>query len=360
MEEEKIPAEETAEETVENEMKTVEGSQGFLSDNIRVMSPWQMVMRRFFRSKLSMVGLTIIVVLFLFSFLGPVFFPKWGEKGIDYSGGAEKGVAMHLSYKDDDGESRDGWIFTLVSTSVNINDTTISADHPLGTDNLGMDVFTRLMYGGRISLTLSLIVVLIETLLGIILGGLAGYFGKWVDAVIMRIVDIINCIPTLPIMLIVSVALNATNIDDRFKIYYMMIMLTALGWAGVARLVRGQILMLREQEYMVAAEACGVPTWQQIFKHLIPNVMPQLIVAMTLGFGSVILSEATLGFLGIGVQYPSASWGTMIEAGADLATLRAGYWNLWIPAGFCIVLAVLGFNFIGDGLRDALDPKMKR
>ena len=360
MEEEKITEENsTAETAVESEMQTVESS-GFLADNIRVLSPWQMVLRRFFRSKLSIVGLTIIIVLFLFSFLGPVCFNKWGEKGIDYSGSAVQGSSMHLSFKDDEGENYDGWVYTTFTTSVNINDTTMTSSHPLGTDSLGMDILTRLMYGGRISLTLSLIVVFIETLLGVILGGLAGYFGKWVDAVIMRLVDIINCIPTIPIMLIMSVALNSTNVDDRYKIYYIMILLTALGWAGIARLVRGQILMLREQEYMVAAEACGIPTRQQIFKHLIPNVMPQLIVTMTLGFGSIILSEATLGFLGIGVQYPSASWGTMIEAGANADVLRSGYWNMWIPAGFCIVLAVLGFNFIGDGLRAALDPKMKR
>ena len=360
MEEENLTEEKiTAESSAESEMKTVETHE-YLSDNIRVMSPMQMVLRRFFRSKLSMVGLAIIVALFLFSFLGPVCFNKWGEKGIDYSGGKEQGTSMQLSFKDDEGVDYVGYIYTTFATSVNIKDTSMTAEHPLGTDEMGMDIFTRLMYGGRISLTLSLIVVFIETLLGVILGGLAGYFGKWVDAIIMRIVDIINCIPTLPIMLIVSVALNSTNVDDRYKIYYIMIMLTALGWAGVARLVRGQILMLREQEYMVAAEACGVPTWQQIFKHLVPNVMPQLIVTMTLGFGSIILSEATLGFLGIGVQYPSASWGTMIEAGANADILRGGYWNMWIPAGFCIVLAVLGFNFIGDGLRDALDPKMKR
>lgn len=320
-----------------------------------------MVLKRFFRSKLSMAGLIILLILFIFSFFGPLFdfLPfVWSEQGQDNS---KPNLVTNVNPQTvTDPETGEEFVVYVVTYHNPTNYLDPSPEHWLGTDENGFDVFTRLMYGGRISLTLSLIVVLIETLLGIVLGGLAGYFGKWVDAVIMRIVDIINCIPTLPIMLIVSVALNGTNVDDRYKIYYMMIMLTALGWAGVARLVRGQILMLREQEYMVAAEACGVPTWQQIFKHLIPNVMPQLIVAMTLGFGSVILSEATLGFLGIGVQYPSASWGTMIEAGADLATLRNGYWNLWIPAGFCIVLAVLGFNFIGDGLRDALDPKMKR
>lgn len=352
-------AEEELKENSGGEMNTVQ-EDGYLSDNIRVLSPWRMVMKRFFRSKLSMVGLAIIIFLFLFSFLGPVCFTTWGEVEQDLSGSKPQPSVMPISFTDDEGNSYDGYIFTIVVYQQNKNDTDLTLTHPLGTDDLGMDIFTRLMYGGRISLSLSLIVVLLETLIGVVLGGLAGYFGKWIDSIIMRIVDMINCIPTLPIMLIISVALDGTGVDGKYKIYYMMVMLTVLGWAGVARIVRGQILMLREQEYMVAAEACGIPSGQQIFKHLIPNVMPQLIVAMTLGLGSVILYEATLGYLGLGVEYPSASWGTIIEAGANADVLRNGYWNMWIPAGICIVLAVLAFNFIGDGLRDALDPKMKR
>ena len=362
-EEEKNPLEvvEAAQETAEKpEQAPEQEKKEFLSDNIRVLSPARMVAKRFFRSKLSVAGLAIIVFLFLFAFLGPVFSP-WGEKQIDDSPAPPQQFVTRIEFEDPEtGESVDAYIAYWDSLGANMNDTRVTGSHWLGTDDLGMDILTRLMYGGRISLTLGFVVVILETVLGVLLGGLAGYFGKWVDMLIMRIVDIINCIPTLPIMLIISVALDGAQVDGRMKIYYMMIMLTALGWAGIARLVRGQILMLREQEYMVASEACGVPVWRQIFKHLVPNVMPQLIVSMTLGLGSVILMEATLGYLGLGVEYPSASWGTMIEAGANADVLRAGYWNMWIPAGICIVLAVLAFNFIGDGLRDAFDPKMKR
>ncbi|MBR2646246.1 MAG: ABC transporter permease [Clostridia bacterium] len=355
---------EAAAQTVEEmatEAEEKEEKEGFLSDNIRVLSPGRMVMKRFFRSRLSLVGLVIIVGLFLFSFVGPVF-SSWGEKQTDTSGGAPIQAVTGIEFVDPSATDRviEAYIVTIETPELNRNQTKATADHWLGTDDMGMDILTRLMYGGRISLTLGFIVVILETIIGIILGGLAGYFGKWVDMIVMRVVDILNCIPSLPIMLIISVVLDSRGVDGRYKIYYMMVMMTVLGWSGIARLVRGQILMLREQEYMVASEASGIPVWQQIFKHLVPNIMPQLIVTMTLGLGSIILTEATLGFLGLGVEFPSASWGTMIEAGANPDVLRSGYWNMWIPAGICIVMAVLGFNFIGDGLRDAFDPKMKR
>ena len=222
-----------------------------------------------------------------------------------------------------------------------------------------MDVLTRLMYGGRISLTISFIVVFMEVILGVILGGLAGYFGKWVDTLIMRIVDIFNCLPSLPLMLIIGAILDALGIKASVRIYYMMAFLTFFGWTGIARIVRGQILSLREQEFMVSATARGLSTKRKIFSHLIPNVMPQLIVSMTLGLGSVILSEATLSYLNLGVPKPYAAWGGMIGDIKDPIILQ-NYPNLWIPAGLCIVLAVLAFNFIGDGLRDAFDPKSKK
>ena len=138
-----------------------------------------------------------------------------------------------------------------------------------------------------------------------------------------------------------------------------MVIITIFSWSGVARLVRGQILSLREQEYITATEVMGLPTWRKIFKHLIPNVMPQLIVSMTLGLGSVILYESTLSYLGLGVQLPKAAWGTMIATSNDPQVLNY-HLNMWLPAGFMIVIAVLGFNFIGDSLRDAMDPKAKK
>ena len=234
-----------------------------------------------------------------------------------------------------------------------------SKSHWLGTDTNGMDMLTRLMYGGRISLVIGFIVVIIAAVLGVILGGIAGYFGRWVDNLIMRIVDIFYCIPSLPLMLILGAAMDALQIDPMIRMLYLMLVLGFLSWPSIARLVRGQILSLREQEFMTAAEACGIRASRRIFKHLIPNVIPQLIVTCTMSLGSTIITEATLSFLGMGVKFPFASWGNIIND-VNNAYVMTNYWFIWIPAGICLLITVLGFNFVGDGLRDAFDPKMKR
>jgi len=387
-----------------------------LSDRVKVVSPGRLVAKRFFRSRLSMIGLITLIVLFAFSFIGPIFSP-WKETEVDYSipkekrenylttnyvekldpndlfvggiingtplAGVEKvegkdnvytyerngktiyfmtkGGANAAAYvSDEDGNAISHYAIEYTWDRKTFNQLgKIDANHWLGTDEYGMDVFTRLMYGGRISLTLGFVVIILETILGVILGGLAGYFGKWVDQIIMRLVDIFNCIPQFPILLILSAVLDSMEIEANMKIYYLMGILTVIGWAGIARVVRGQILFLREQEYMVAAEALGLSVPRKIFRHLLPNVLPQLIVQMTLGLGGIILTESTLSYLGIGIPIPGAAWGTMISA-AQKPEILQGYPNLWVPAGILIVLAVLAFNFVGDGLRDAFDPKASR
>ena len=231
--------------------------------------------------------------------------------------------------------------------------------HWLGTDMYGMDMLTRLMYGGRVSLLIGFIVIIIETVIGVIFGGISGYFGGWVDNLIMRIVDIFYCIPSMPVIIILGAAMDASRVDPTVRMIYLMLILGFLGWAGIARLVRGQILSLREQEYMAAAEACGLSVSRRILKHLIPNVVPQLIVTCTMGLGSVIITEATLSFLGLGVKFPFASWGNIISDVNNTHVLTT-YWFIWIPAGVLLLLTVLAFNLVGDGLRDAFDPKMKR
>ena len=231
--------------------------------------------------------------------------------------------------------------------------------HWLGTDMYGMDMLTRLMYGGRVSLLIGFIVIIIETVIGVIFGGISGYFGGWVDNLIMRIVDIFYCIPSMPVIIILGAAMDASRVDPTIRMVYLMLILGFLGWAGIARLVRGEILSLREQEYMAAAEACGLSVSRRIFKHLIPNVVPQLIVTCTMGLGSVIITEATLSFLGLGVKFPFASWGNIISDVNNTHVLTT-YWFIWIPAGVLLLLTVLAFNLVGDGLRDAFDPKMKR
>ena len=234
-----------------------------------------------------------------------------------------------------------------------------SAKHWLGTDKYGMDMLTRLMYGGRVSLMIGFIVIILETVLGVIMGGIAGYFGGWIDDLIMRLVDIFYCIPSMPIILILGAAMDQQRVEPGRRLIYLMLILGILGWAGIARLVRGQILSLREQEFMTATEACGISVRSRIFKHLIPNVIPQLIVNCTMGLGSVIILEATLSFLGLGVKFPFASWGNIINDVNNTHVLTT-YWFIWIPAGLLLLLTVLAFNLVGDGLRDAFDPKMKR
>lgn len=329
-----------------------------LDKNVKLMSPMQMVIRRFFRSKLSIVGLVMIVSLFLFSFFGPLVYTRWGEIELDESG--------TVSYTTQEIEivNEDGTV-TVITQTVERQEkdnylAPPSKDHLLGTDEQGYDVFTRLMYGGRISLSVSFIAVFVITILGVILGGIAGYFGGIVDNIIMRICDILMCLPGIPILLIISTLLEAAEVDAKYRIYWLMVYLTLFSWTGTARLVRGQILSLREQEYMVAAEAMGYSTPRKIFKHLVPNVMPQLIVQMTLSLGSMILYEATLSYLNMGVKAPYAAWGTMINIISTNTDILQNNFNVWGAPGICIVIAVLGFNFVGDGLRDALDPKSRR
>ena len=310
-----------------------------LDKNVRLMSPTRMVMRRFFRSKLSVAGLVMIVALFLFCWLGPVVYTQWGETTQDKSGKVEytqQPITMMV-------DGKEVTVYQVVETNKTINSLAKpDKDHILGTDKDGRDVFTRLMYGGRISLTVSFIAVFAITLFGVVLGGISGYFGGAVDGVIMRICDILMCLPGFPILLIIGTLLDSMGVPSQLRIYYLMAYLTLFSWPGTARLVRGQILSLREQEYMVAAEAMGYSTPRKIFKHLVPNVMPQLIVSMTLSLGSMILYEASLSYLNMGVRAPYAAWGTMINIIAEDSNILQNYFNVWGPPGLCIVIAVLG------------------
>ncbi|GMQ56495.1 ABC transporter permease subunit [Vallitalea sediminicola] len=310
----------------------------------KIITPGQLVMKRFVRNKLAIIGIVILASMFIISFIGPIFSP-YGEYEIFFQKDGVELTEDIVNYEDEN-------IKVLIKAPP-------SSEHWLGTDRDGRDTFTRLMYGGRISLVIGFVVVAIELFFGIILGGIAGYFGGVTDNIIMRIVDIFFCIPFLPIVLILSSALITLAVDGSKKIYYLMLVLGILGWASVARLVRGQILSLREQEFMIATEAIGLKPRKRIFKHLIPNVMPQLIVIATLGVGGIILTESGLSFLGFGVPFPFASWGNMVSAVTDPIILK-GYLYIWIPPGICILATVMGFNFVGDGLRDAFDPKMRR
>lgn len=360
MEENSNYNEELLEENAELEAEEAEGGQGGyegnekpLDKNVKLMSPTMMVVRRFLRSKLSIAGLVMLAALVLFCWLGPVVYHPWGETETDYTGTVD-----YSEYTVVAGETE----FTqLIVTKKSINALAgPSVRHILGTDEQGMDIFTRLMYGGRLSLTISLFTVFLVSALGIIMGGISGYYGGWVDMAIMRLCDILMCLPTLPLMLIIGTVLESNGVRSEYYIYILMGVLSLFSWPGMARLVRGQILFLREQEYMVAAEAMGYSTPRKIFKHLVPNILPQILVSMTLSLGSMILYESTLSYLNLGVKIPFASWGTMVEVISHRNDILQNNFNVWGPPGICIIIAVLGFNFIGDGLRDALDPRQRR
>ena len=345
-------------EEIKTTLPEAEEKEEALDKNVRLMSPWRMVMRRFFRSKLSIVGIVMIVSLFILCWVGPLIYSAWGPSEMDTSTSSVIYKTYEQTYVDENGVTHT--FYQVEESALSVNSLAPpDKNHPLGTDELGYDVLARLMSGGRISLTISFLAVFLITIIGVILGGIAGYFGGVVDNVIMRLCDILMCLPGFPILLIVGTVLDSVGIDLKYKIYFLMGFLTLISWAGTARLVRGQILTLREQEYMVAADAMGYSTGRKIFKHLVPNVMPQLIVSMTLSLGSMILYEASLSFLGLGAPMEYAAWGTMINAAEDMNILT-NYFNIWGPPGICIIIAVLGFNFIGDGLRDALDPKARR
>lgn len=227
-----------------------------------------------------------------------------------------------------------------------------SRDHLLGTDEIGRDVFSRVVYGARVSLSVGLVAVAIYVFIGTILGSVSGYFGGIVDSIIQRMTDTVMCFPGL-IIIIAAVSILGPSILN------VMIIIGLLTWPGLCRIVRGQFLSLRQYEFVEAARVSGASSLRIIYSHILPNAFPPIIVAATFGVAAAILTEAGLSFLGMGVQPPTASWGNLINTAQSAAILQQMPW-LWIPAGVAIALAVLSINFVGDGLRDAFDPKRGR
>lgn len=288
-----------------------------------IMSPWKVVWKRLKRDKLAMIGLYTLIILVAVAVIGPFF------------------------------------SYAMEATDIENINAAPSMQHILGTDEVGRDVFARLMYGGRISLSVGIVSVAIEVLIGTILGGIAGYYGGVVDNIIMRLVDILMCFPFLPLLLMLSAVMSARHVDPKYRIYVVMFIIGIIGWGGLCRLIRGQILSLKEQEFMQAAEALGLKDRRKIFRHLLPNTFASIIVSATLSVGGAILTESSLSYLGLGVTPPTPSWGNMIQCAQDIYTLTFQPWR-WIPPGVCIFLTVMAINLFGDGLRDALDPKLKR
>lgn len=277
--------------------------------------------RRFRKNKLAVFGAAFILLLLLVSILAPLFSP----------------YDPYISIKNEAGGLD---IYSAPSSA-----------YLLGTDGLGRDILSRIIYAGRVSLSVGLISIIISTVVGVSLGSLAGYFGGWVDGLIMRIVDVVYCFPVMFLIITVSTMLKPS-------IFNVMAIIGLVSWTGTARLVRGEILRVRESEFVQATRALGAFDHTIIFQHILPNILAPILVQATLQTAEAILTEASLSFLGVGVQQPTPSWGNMLYEAMSIMVLRFRPW-VWLPPGMMILVTVLSINFIGDGLRDALDPKLK-
>jgi peptide/nickel transport system permease protein len=276
---------------------------------------YEVFWKRLRRNRFAMAGGGVVVALFLISFMAPYLTP-YNPSAID---------AYHVLMPP-------------------------SAQHLMGTDELGRDVFTRVLYGARISLLVGFVAVGIAMIIGTLVGLLSGFYGSWVDSTLMRFVDIMLCFPTFFLILAVIAMIGPS-------IWLIMVVIGVTSWMGVARLVRAEVLSVRERDFILAARSIGSSDLRIIFRHILPNAMGPVLVAATLGVGGAILTESALSFLGIGVQPPTPSWGNILTSGKNYIEFA---WWLSLYPGLAILVTVLAYNLLGEGVRDAIDPRLNR
>jgi peptide/nickel transport system permease protein len=294
-------------------------------------SPWKLIWRRFRKHKLALAGIVAIAIIALACYLAPLYAPYDPVRDLS---------------RDENGQL--------------LRNDPPSLQHLMGTDNIGRDVFTRLLYAGQISLSVAFIVTFISTIIGVFVGAFSGYYGGWVDDVIQRFVEFLITIPLLPLLLAFSALLRGLTIpglpSEWSSAVIITLILTIFGWMSASILIRGMVLSLRNQEFTEAAKAMGLGSMGIIFRHMIPNALAPIIVSATLSLGTVIVIESALSFLGFGIQPPVPTWGNMLnEYQNEMWTQPA---KVFYP-GLVIFICVLAFNYIGDGLRDAMDPRLK-
>ena len=296
---------------------------------IKAQSPTQRVIKRFTRHRAAMFGLVLLAGVILYIIIGSLLFSE---------------------------------------AQSNFNDTAIrlqppSSAHPFGTDRIGRDILARTIYGGQISLLIGFFAVVVEVGFGTAVGAVAGYYGGWVDALLMRITEAILSIPNLLLLLVMAKFFAGKIGEIQFlgrsfsgSVIVIILILGLTSWTSLARIIRSNVLSIKETEFILAARAIGVPNWKIIVNHILPNTLASIIVSLTLGVATAILTEAYVSFLGLGVQAPTASWGNMLTEAQEFTVIKNAPWYWFFPS-LLILLTVLSINFVGDGLRDAFDPR---
>ncbi len=300
------------------------------AEEAQSFSPFRVALRRFLKHRMAVVG-TIIITFILLFVIGGAFFTTETQGN---------------------------------KTNIMNKEKAPTSESPFGTDLVGRDVFTRMIWGGQISIAIGIVSVVISISVGTLVGVVSGYFGGWVDSLLSRITEALLAIPVLILLLVLSTVLSQSSVKTTIlgrelssTVVIIILLIGFTSWMTLARIVRAQVLSLKEQEFVMAARAIGVTDQHMILQHLLPNLIAPIVVTATLGIGTAIITEAYLSFLGFGVQPPTATWGNILTGAQDKIDR---VWWLWAAPGFFIVLTVLAINFIGDGLRDALDPRSIR